>query len=478
MIRTRNKLGQNPRIRPLDPLEEAELCRIEELLTGDGEGLADFIRHQTPHHLPPKHIAPIIATVERARHERIWECVSLPPRHAKTTTLSHGIAWWLKYTPADTCAYFTYSEDRALGKSGDIRDGAIAAGIQLNPAVANKQEWRTTHKGGLIAGGVGSGFTGVGAQGIILIDDPFKNPEEANSQLIRDKVWEWFVKVVLTRQEGASIIVVHTRWNEDDLIGRLTKEPYNWPCLNLPALAEPNDPLGRAVGEALWPERFPANELNDYRRKDEYAFASLFQGHPIAPGKKLFSDPTYYDPSKVDLTGCQIVIAADPAASVKTSADYSAIIALAVKGYGADMIGYVLDVYRRQVTVPQFARDLRDFQRDHGNAPALVEAVGGFKAVPQILREVDPNVLVSEFTPLGDKLQRAQPAASAWGQGRIMVPLGSPPWLNDFLQEVLRFTGIGDRHDDQVDCLSTAWNEAQDRPAPYIPPRNPAKRRI
>jgi phage terminase large subunit-like protein len=90
------------------------------------------------------------------------------------------------------------------------------------------------------------------------------------------------------------------------------------------------------------------------------------------------------------------------------------------------MVAYVVDVLREQVSVPQFARDLRAFQARNWNAPVRVEAVGGFKAVPQLLREVDPNIRLEEIHPVGDKFQRAQGVAAAWNQGRVLVPMNAP----------------------------------------------------
>lgn len=466
---TAAKAVREPDIDP-DRLTPAELRQFEALLAdrSETESLTDFIRRVTPHHPPPRHLNPIIAQIERARFrsteggDPVRVCVSMPPRHAKSETLFNGLAWWMASVPADTHAYLSYSDDQATSQSRKIRQRAKDGGVALSAEMANLSEWRTTSGGGLFASGVGGGLTGKGISGLAVVDDPFKGPAEANSQRTRDAVWDWFTGVVMSRLEDASVMVVHTRWHEDDLIGRLANDG-GWTIINLPAIAELNDPLGRAPGEALWPEVRPLKMLREQEAIDAFTFAALFQGQPRPRGSTVFKEPHYYDPAAFDVTGWKIYIFADPAASKSTTADYAAIVALAVKGQGAEMQGRVIDVYRKQTTIPAFVRDLMAFQARHGFAVAHVESVGAFKAVADMLREIDPSLNVKENIPLGDKFQRAQPAGSAWNDGRLMVPLYAA-WLKDFLAEVKGFTGVNDKHDDQVDALSGAWNVAAGGP--------------
>lgn len=434
-------------------------ARLRAILSG-GETLDSFIRRLSPHHPPPRHYQPILAELERAAHtgDRVRVCLSMPPRHGKTTLIQHAIAWWLSRYPGETCAYASYSDRQAWSKSRITRALAEGSGIRLAPDSANLAEWRTMHGGGLLSGGVGSGLTGQGVSGLMVVDDPFKNPQEAQSQVMRDNVGEWFDGVVRTRLEGGAVFVIHTRWHEDDLIGRLAKDP-KYRYINLPALAEDNDPLGRAPGELLWPDR---RDLTDAIRESEAAnaflFAALYQGRPRPRGGTVFGEPRYFDPATVDRWGWRIVLAADPAASERTSADHSAAVVLGVKGNGEDAIGHVLHVYRAQVPIPRFVNDLLGLQQRFGETVINVEAVGGFKAVPQMLRAIKPGIRVNEITPIGDKFMRAQPVASAWNAGRLLVPNDSPPWLGTFLDELAKFTGVHDSADDQVDALAHAWN--------------------
>jgi phage terminase large subunit-like protein len=129
-------------------------------------------------------------------------------------------------------------------------------------------------------------------------------------------------------------------------------------------------------------------------------------------------------------------MAGDPAATDDTAGDFSVLGALMVKGHGAEMRGRVKDVYRGQVTVPQFTDRVLTFADKHGNGEVGIEAVGGFKAIPQMLRQVRPGIRIRELHPRGDKFTRSHPAATAWNEGRIEVPL-SAPWVAEFLEEVM-----------------------------------------
>jgi phage terminase large subunit-like protein len=455
----------------LTEAEQDELAEHLEALEG-GESLRDFIARMNPAEPAPRHLDPIIEQLELARWLPRKVCVSLPPGHAKTTLLLNTFAWWLSKYPADTCGYYSYNAQAALAKSVIARSMAERTGVELSDDTNNKAEWRTTAGGGLLAGGVGGGLTGFRVTGLLVLDDPFKNMLDAVSPAYRDNLDDWFKTVALTRLLRASVFVIHTRWHDDDLIGRLKKR--GWIVINLPAIAEAADPLGRKEGEALWPDLYPVSALLE-RRADigEFNFAALYQGSPRPRGGSVFGAPRYYDPNTVNLEGCRLVLAGDPAASTRTSADYSAAGVLAIKGEGAQKTGYVLHAWRGQVPIPEFARVLRALQRDYGDTAINVEAVGGFKAIPQMLLDVEPDLRINEITPLGDKFTRAQPAAAAWNDGRLLVPACGkllpgddpeadrrppPPWVGPLLDELAKFTGVNDKNDDQVDWISHAWN--------------------
>ena len=184
----------------------------------------------------------------------------------------------------------------------------------------------------MVTAGVGGPITGKGAD-ILIIDDPVKNAEEANSQTYRDKTWEWYQSTAYTRLEPkGAIILIMTRWHEDDLAGRLLKHMQNgtgekWEVINLPAIAEENDLLGRKPGEPLWPERYDLKELN--RIKDttgSYWWSALYQQRPQPPEGGLLKRSwiKYYQPHELPhLEELDIYQAWDLAISTKETADYT-----------------------------------------------------------------------------------------------------------------------------------------------------------
>lgn len=448
----------------LSPAEQDELGEHAEALYG-GESFRDFMVRMAPHHPPPPHLDQLIEVVEEARVVRdLKVCVSMPPGHAKTTLFLNAFAWWLTKFPADTCAYNSYNAAQAYGKSVAARTLAARAGVRLSEETNTKAEWRTAEGGGLLAGGMAS-LTGKRVQGPLVIDDPYSGRLDAYSPAYREAVWYDMMTIAITRLEGgAPIFLVHTRWHVEDVIGRLKEEAkagtnQGWRFINLPAI---ND-----AGEALWSEMYPIDRLLA-RKSDlgDYEFAALYQGEPRPRGGSVFGDPVYYDPATLDLTGCRLVLAGDPAASTKTSADYSAAGVIAVRGHGSARVAYLLKAWRGQVPIPQFANVLLALQAEFGNTAINVESVGGFKAIPQMLLAIHPDLRINEIVPVGDKFTRAQPVAAAWNTGRLMVPASAPTWLGPVLDEVAKFTGVNDKHDDQVDWLAHAWNSCdEERPS-------------
>jgi hypothetical protein len=214
----------------------------------------------------------------------------------------------------------------------------------------------------------------------MVIDDLFRDAEDANSRVEREKKWEWFGSVAMTRLEGASVVMVGTRWHQDDVIGRVIAQDEEriadglepeWEVINLAALAEENDPLGRPFGQELWPgSRYTPDYFTKLRRViGEYLFAALYQGRPRPRGGAVFGEARYYTPATTSFNGCRTIIVCDPAASEKTSADYSAAIVLSVKGSGPDTVAYLRYVYRKQTSIPGLVQDLLSLQQRFGNAP-------------------------------------------------------------------------------------------------------------
>ena len=445
--------------------EQEELLANLEMLVG-GESAEDFIKRVWPNEPCPKHLLPVLEAVERARVKPIRLCISVGPGHAKTTILLRLLVWWLSKSPADLCSYVTYSNNQANDKSSKAREFAEQCGIKLtNDAVGH---WKTEFAGGLVALGSRGGLTGKRVPGLIIYDDPYKDEQEARSEAVNSKIKERFKAIAFTRLQGGSIIVLHTRWSEDDLIGWLTKE-LGWEYINIPTVAEStNDILGRAMDEVAWPEKYPYERCSGPCAHDghlieiretigEHLWAAMYQGRPRPQGRSVFHEPSRFSLKDFSWIGKRGVIAIDPAATAKTSSDFSVLAVCAMDGFGAKSTMYVVDVIRTQCEIPELIQQARNLQLRYKLMIAC-EAVGGFKAVPQSLRRMDPSLRVVDINiGMRDKLTRALPVSAAWNQSRVLVPMDAP-WADRYIDEHRLFTGAGDKHDDQVDATAHAWN--------------------
>lgn len=435
----------------LSAAEDEELLR---LLLAD-EPLLDFVPRISPRFTSPAHLAPVAALLERAMlGEPVRALVSVPPRHGKSELLLHAIAWWLARRPADTLGYVSYAADIARSKSRLARDYAGRAGVTLRDDSAALHEWRTTANGGCLAAGIGGPLTGHGVNGLI-VDDPLKNRQDAESPLIRGVGHQWFTSTAMTRVEpGGFVIVNATRWHDDDLIGRLAQDADTpWEVVNLPAVSD--------AGDALWPERWPLGALRARRAEvGEYDWHALYMGAPRPKGGEVFRVPARYE--SLDVTGARIVIGCDPAGTEDTRSDYTAAVVLAVRGFGAATIADVIEVVRFRGETPQAARELLALQAKW-RAPLTIEASRDGKAIVRALRSIDPRLRITEIAPRGDKFVRAQPCAAAWNEGRVRLPMKAA-WLADYVHEMERFTGLGDAHDDMADATVYAWTAASVSP--------------
>ena len=207
--------------------------------------------------------------------------IFMPPRHTKTETVTvRYSAYRLEREPTMNIILGSYNQHLANRFSRKIKR-VIEDRIPLSKDRNAVEEWETEAGGGLRAVGVGGGITGFGGN-LIMIDDPVKSREEADSEIFRNKCWDWFNDDLYTRLEpGASMVLTMTRWHEDDLAGRLIREMEDggehWDIVKLPALAEEGDPMGRDVGEPLCPERYDLEALTRIKERGERTFEALYQ---------------------------------------------------------------------------------------------------------------------------------------------------------------------------------------------------------
>jgi len=453
--------------------EQRELLEGLQALVG-GETPDQFIRRLWYWEPPPEHVRPLLDVMQQARLRQLRICLSMPPGHAKTTMLLRCLVWWLSLSPSDLCAYVSYNERQALKKSRVCRAMALKAGLMVTRDNKAMSEWHLHQGGGLLAGGARSGLTGNRVPGLLVYDDPYKDHKDANSPTIRETVQENFKTVAFTRLQGGSIIVLHTRWHEDDLIGWLLKE-HKWDHINVPAISQEGikDALGRRPGVPAWPDKYPIEictkpcghdgHLAEIRTTiGEHWWNGMYEGVPPRIGTSVFHEPvTYRKATEFRWAGKRGCISVDPAATASTKADWSIIMVLAMEGYGIDTRMWIYECIRLQVEIPQLVRQIRSVQQRY-NLLVVCEAVAGFKSVPQMLRDQDPELRVVECDHGGkDKFTRSQPVASAWNGGRVLVP-NDPQcaeWVNPMVRVFRAFTGLNDLHDDDVDAAAHGWNK-------------------
>ena len=233
--------------------------------------------------------------------------LELPPRHGKSELATIKFpAWVLGKYPNLKFIVSSYSADLATEFGANTRDVMNSEEYQaifntrLKEDTKAKGNWKTDKKGGYTATGVGGSITGKGFN-IGIVDDPFKNRDEADSQVIRDKVWKWWLSTFYTRQEGAgAIIIICTRWHLDDLVGRLEKQQKEneeagkeyfdkWEKITFPALAETDEGF-RKTGEPLWPEKFDMPQLLNIKNNlGPYEWSALYQQKPISAESQEFN---------------------------------------------------------------------------------------------------------------------------------------------------------------------------------------------
>lgn len=412
--------------------------------------LIDYVPALSPRWSAPHHLAPVAELFERAiRGEVVRACVSVPAQFGKTTLIQHGIVQALSRQPTWPVVYASYSADFAHDRSKEIRDLAREAGLALRDDTSAAGRWRLVEGGGLLATGIGGPLTGYAAQ-IVVVDDPHKNREEAESRRERDKVEDWLRSTALTRiAPTGSCIVVHTRWHPDDLIGRL--EADGWEVVNLPAIT--------ADDESLWPSQRPREFLRQREREvGPYEWAALYMGQPRARGGAVFSaSPTTYAVAPTELSRA---IGLDLAYSARTSADWSVAVVMGKHGVGPDARYYVLDVMREQMRASDFALRLGELKARWPHTSTRIYAGGADRGALDFLALPPPRgvgLSVDVKPALGDKYSRATPFAAAWNAGRVLVRDGAA-WTRDLCDEVARFTGQNDAHDDQVDALAAAFD--------------------
>jgi len=326
--------------------------------------------------------------------------------------------------------------------------------------------------------GVGGGITGRGMD-LGIIDDPVKDAEQAYSQTYRDKVWEWYQSTFYTRlMPGGGILVILTRWHEDDLAGRLLKDAKNggeqWQVISYPAIAEVDD-VHRKIGEALHPERYNIEQLERIQRAvGTRVWASLFQQRPAAREGEIFKradwkffklDPNFHNLQAAErrdylhtIGVTKLVQAWDTAIGEKKKNDFAACATLGISPIGY----YLFDMWQARIKYPEMRRAVQ-VQYDKWRPDRVVVEGGGSASGKAVVQDLggSTRIPLKEVSTSKDKTFRADLLSPAHEAGLCYLPEGAA-WVANFLDHATGFPNI--ENDDDVDAWMLSMEDAISRP--------------
>lgn len=431
----------------------------------------DQSEYQTARH--HQVIAAALEEIEKGNIRRL--IINLGPRHGKSQLTSRLFpAWYLGRNPSSSIMFGTYNEKLSWDFGRDVRGvlqepayRQVFPDVRLRPGAASVDRLELEQKGKMFFLGVGGTATGRGAA-LLLIDDPIKSREDADSPTKREKLWAWYNQGMKTRlmTSTGAIVVICTRWHEDDLVGRITDpmNPYysaaearKWRIIDLPALARDNDVLGRKEGEALWPERFPKEYLYELREADPRGFQALYQGSPT-PEKGNFFDgdrlrvygrPTDRPPNDL----LRFYIASDHAVSTKQERDKSCLIPIGLDEH--ENIWVMDDVvwghYATDVIVEKMLQLMAKYKPMYWWAERghISKSIGPF--LRKRMLETSTFATVDEIVPVADKMTRAQSIQARIAMGKVYMP-SYAPWYQEARDELLKFPYSA--RDDFCDALA------------------------
>lgn len=411
-----------------------------------------------------------------------------PPRHGKSEIVSRRFpAFALGRNPELSMIATSYGLDLASRMNRDVQRiitsrsyseifpktrlfGKNIKTIADGSFLRNSETFEVVeHSGVYRCAGVGGGITGMGAD-VLLIDDPIKDASQAYSETYRERVWDWYTSTAYTRlMPGGGILLVMTRWHEDDLAGRLLEAERqggeHWDVVNYPAIAEEKE-LHRNIGQALHPERYDLERLHAIKLAVGSAvWNALYQQRPAPEDGAMFKrhwfSRRWRKPGEPSIDGLETVLI-NPTrhkwaqqiivmdATFKKTLD-SDFVCIGVWGYDPPD-RYLLDLRWEQMGLVDTMRALLDLSAKWPKARAkLIEEAANGYAVIEILKRKIPGII--EMKPLGGKVARAT-AISPYAEGGNVILPAYAPWVNDFIEEVVTFPRA--KHDDTVDMMSYA----------------------
>lgn len=433
--------------------------------------LIDFTCYTNKQYQPAAHhrlIAEKLEAIERGEIDRLM--INMPPRHGKSELGSRRFpAWFLGRNPSATIMSASYNLDKAEEFGGEVRD--IVRGhmyrnlfpeVELKEDTRAKGFWRTSQGGFYISAGVGTALTGRGTVGpIVLIDDPLKDRAEADSERHRENVKQWYSSVVLSRFPKA-IVVVQTRWHEDDLTGWLLSEQARggdkWDILELPAISPD--------GQALWPDFYPIEVLQRLKRSTiPRDWSALYQQRPAPDDGDYFKRDwfRYYDDKPKHLR----IYGASDYAVTEGDGDYTVHL---VVGIDTEDNLYVLDLWRGQTSSDKWIGAWVDLVRQWKplmwveEQGQIVKSIGPF--LDKRMREERVYCRREQVASAHDKPTRSRSIQARTAMGKVYLP-SKAPWMQDFTQELLVFPA--GKHDDMVDAFGLIGRMLDDMAPAFVP---------
>lgn len=399
--------------------------------------------------------------------------INAPPRSGKSQIISRDFPPWVfGVCPDISIIASSYNQDLANSMSRDVQAimkqeeyGKVFPKVNLHEKKSKKTNVTAAQsakyfeipgrKGKYIAAGVGSGITGKGAT-IAIIDDPFKDREEADSPTIREKVYNWYTSTFRTRlAPGGGIIVMHTRWHEDDLVGRLlqkaaTDNGEKFELINYPAIAEHDEPH-RKKGEPLHPERYDLQELESIKKAvGSRDWNALYQGRPTPAEGGIFKRQwfRFYIPGEEPKQYDQMIQSWDLSYKKTNTSDDAAGGVLGRLGANIYLLdcdskqrGFVDTKKAFEIMWEKWPAALAKLVEDKANGPALIDELS--RTVPGII----------PIKPRGSKEERANAVAPTVEAGNFWIP--DPrfcSWSQKYLDQMCNFPN--DTHDDMVDMTT------------------------
>lgn len=421
----------------------------------------------------PRHIEYLSERISEIAIGQRFFIINIPPQHGKSELVSRWTTvWFLKKYPWKKVGLASYEKEYASewgGKAKEsIDDNADELGLELRRDTKAKGRWNLRgYGGGMFVAGIRGPFTGRGFD-LIIIDDPIKNDAEALSPIYRKRAWDWFRSVARPRlAPNGSIILIMTRWHEQDLAGALMGNPPEdeeekeriieedvapdpWEIINLPALAEDGDPLGRKKGEALWSDRYDEIALKRVRiNSGPFWWSAQYSGRPMPEGGGIIKTAWLksYTEEDIPKIWSRVIQVWDTAHKEKQKHDRSACMTI---GFQRKPQRYfILDLWTGRPTFPELTRFAEAFYDKWNPDRVIIEDKSSGISLIQQLR-ADTHIPIRAVPAVDDKVTRAHTTTGIMEAGQVLIPVRAP-WLADFLREVGAFPSGA--HDDIVDVL-------------------------